>query len=83
MLPPPYTFSARNHGGKAFSVILKTQGVQTITASDVSGAVLPGTLQMTVGAALPQSVPSLTDFGKLAFAFCLLLAALWTIRKIL
>jgi hypothetical protein len=81
-LPSTYTFVTGDHGGNAFGAILRTQGVQSVFASDMSGILLPGNLQMTVNAAAqPQAVRGLANPGKLVLLVSLLLAALWIIRK--
>jgi hypothetical protein len=60
-LPPSYTFVAADGGVKAFSVLFRTLGDQTVTVSDPGNKLTPGTLVMTVmGAQSPESIPTLS-----------------------
>jgi hypothetical protein len=47
-LPANQTFVSTDEGGKLFTVVLITLGRQTITATDTSGTVLPGTFSIDV-----------------------------------
>jgi len=80
LLPPSYTFTAADAGGKGFLVFLTTVGVQTITGTDDSGPPLSGSLTLTVTAAATQSIPTLGGIGLLVLASVLALAGAFVVR---
>jgi len=81
-LPPTFTFTSADQGVRAFAngVVLRTLGTQTITATDVSETLLPGTLSMTVTGPVAINTPALSDGLKLLFAVCLGLAGFLVLR---
>jgi len=83
-LPPAYTFVPGDEGAKGFTVILRTVGEQTITVADISGALAPGTLVMTVtGTASPAAeVPTLTPRMLVLLALLLGSVGLWLSRPV-
>jgi hypothetical protein len=84
ILPSLYTFVPVDEGGKAFTVILRTTGQQTITVADISGSPTSGTLIMTVtGDASPSAeVPTLTPWMLIVLALLLGSAGLWVSRSL-
>lgn len=80
-LPPNYTFVPADRGVKAFSVVLRTLGVQTVTVSDPGNNLVPGTLVMTVtGAQTPESIPALSLEGRVLLAVMLGAAGILFLR---
>jgi hypothetical protein len=66
---------------KAFSVVLRTLGVQTVTVSDPGNNLVPGTLVMTVtGAQTPESIPALSLEGRVLLAVMLGAAGILFLR---
>ena len=60
-LPASYTFVPADGGVKAFPVVFRTLGSQSLTVSDSVNNLIPGTLIMTVtGAQAPDSIPTLS-----------------------
>jgi len=63
VLPPDFTFTPTDKGTQSFNVMLKTSGVQTITATDTVNNAIVGTASVTVAGAVLTVTPSLA-FGN-------------------
>ncbi|MEP7227807.1 MAG: hypothetical protein ABI785_10635 [Gemmatimonadales bacterium] len=82
-LPPSYTFLPQDMGDRAFTAILRTPGDQTITVTDSTGNLVPGTLVMTVtGIAPAQPIPTISGWAKILFFVALALSGIWLIRHL-
>jgi hypothetical protein len=82
-LAPPYTFVPADQGGRGFTVILRTPGPQTITVTDASGGLTPGSLTMVVTApSFEIEIPTLTIWMQVALALLLGLAGVWMFRSV-
>lgn len=80
-LPSSYTFVLTDEGGREFTAILRTPGVQTIFVHDSAGNLPPGILVMTVtGPGLAQPIPTISRVGLLAFVLGLAIAAMAVLR---
>lgn len=64
-LPGSYTFVLADEGGREFSAILRTPGMQTITVRDSLGNLLPGTLVMTVTGPGAPAIPTISRGGAI------------------
>jgi hypothetical protein len=76
-LPSNFTFTPANEGSTrgGFTTILRTPGDQTITVTDASGQLLPGSFVMTVtGSASAESVPAISGWMKVLLAVTLALS---------
>jgi hypothetical protein len=82
-LPSTFTFTPPDQGVRGFpnGVVLRSLGTQTITVMDSSGALLPGTLTMTVTGPLAINTPILSDGVKLLLAASLGLAGFLVLRS--
>lgn len=77
-LPSPYTFVPADEGGKAFAAVLRSAGQQSITVTDVTGNLTPGTLSLIVmGGPSPSEVPTLTAWVQLFLALLLGSLGVW------
>lgn len=79
-LPSSYTFVAGDHGRRGLSATLRTPGTMTITVTDTSGNVAPGSLTMEVIAPSVE-VPTLTPWVTLVLAILLVLTGSWLSEK--
>lgn len=81
-LPSPYTFVAGDQGRRSFSATLRTPGTVTITVTDASGNVTPGSLTLKVITPLASvDVPTLSEYVRILLAILLGLAGIWLSQK--
>jgi hypothetical protein len=79
-LPTSYTFILADQGMKNFTAILRTPGDQTITVTDASSGLKPGTLTFVVTGAVTEPVPTLSEWMKILFALALVISGTWLVR---
>lgn len=79
ILPATFTFGPMDQGIRSFpnGAVLRTLGVQTITVTDVSGRLAPGTLRLTVNAQVSEGVPTIGEVGRLLLIAALALSGVW------
>lgn len=71
-LPASLVFVPADGGVKAFPVVFRTPGSQSVTVSDSVNNLIPGTLAMTVtGGQVPDSIPTLSLEFRIAPALTL------------
>src|SRR5262249_46587612 len=66
-LPSDVTFSAADGGSHAFSAVLVTSGVQTLTVTDVANAALQCSATVAVGPGAPKIVLTMPGNAKAGF----------------
>jgi hypothetical protein len=79
-LPANYTFVLSDRGMRAFTAVVRTPGNQTITVADVSGALVPGTVNLVVTGVFVEPIPTLSEWMRIAFGVMLLMSGIWLIR---
>jgi hypothetical protein len=79
-LPSSFTFTPANEGSTrgGLVTILRTPGNQTITVTDPTGRVAPGSFVMTVTAT--ESVPTISSWMKAILGVFLAIGGIWLVR---